>query len=736
MTEQRYAHILKGTAIGLWEWNIITKEVIFSEEWAKILGYTTDEIDHNEKLWEVLCHPEDYQNSQQLLQDHLLGKSPFYISEVRMRHKDGRYIWVKDQGKVVSWKEGKPEWMTGFHKETTQAKIEAEIKHTFIDQAPGAIAMFDTQLNYLAASKQWIIDYNLPEDIEGQNHYDLFDIPERWKKIHKKCLAGETHQADEDEFFDRTGNPFYLRWQVKPWYRNGEVGGLLMQTFNLNTFKKLQIERMRQSRFQETVFNAIKVGIVACNEKKEVTYFNKTSRKWHGLPSEPVPSSQLSQYYSLYQADAKTLLEEKNIPLLKVLEGQQLEQDEIIVIKTTGGDRYVRVTGNQLFDEKDNLIGAVVAMHDISEVIKSNKEKILSENTFKSSFENAPIGMALVSIEGKWLQINHKISEIMGYTREELGSLTFQDITHPDDLKLDLLLLNKLLQGKEDSYQIEKRYFHKEGSVVTAILSVSIVRNELENPLFFISQITDITEKRKSENDLKEILKLTKSQNERLKNFSHIVSHNLRSHSGNLSMLVSFLKEELKGEQAELVNMLDSASGQLAETINHLNEVTELQASENVKLKPLKLKDFIKFTKNSLTALIKETGVRLIDDTEDGLIIHAIPAYLESILLNFTTNAIKYRSPDKDAYVRFSTKKSKNEVILYIKDNGLGIDLAKHGNKLFGMYNTFHDHKDSRGIGLFITKNQIEAMGGQIRVISTVGKGTTFKISFPNEEKN
>lgn len=733
MTEQRYAHILKGTAIGLWEWNIITKKVIFSEEWAKVLGYTLDEIAHTEKLWEDLCHPEDYQKSQEALEEHLQGKSSFYESEVRMRHKDGHYIWVKDQGKVVSWKDGKPEWMTGFHQETTEAKIDAEIKRTFIDQAPSAIAMFDTQLNYLAASKQWIHDYHLPEDVEGQNHYDLFDIPERWKEIHRKCLAGEIHQAEEDEFIDRSGNPFYLKWQVKPWYSNGEVGGLLMQTSNLTTFKQLQLERLRQSRFQETVFNAIDVGIVACNEKKELTYFNKTSREWHGLPSEPVPASQLSEYYSLYQADAKTLLPEKDIPLLKVLNGQQLSDDEIIVIKTQDHVRYLRVTGNQLFDEQNNLIGAVVAMHDISEVIKSNREKALTETIFKSSFENAPIGMALVSPEGKWLQINHRISEILGYTQEELISLKLQDIVHPEDFEPDSVLLTRLLEGNKNNHQVERRYFHKNGGLVTAILSVSIVQDEQDIPLYLIKQITDITRQRQSEEDLNKVLELTKNQNERLKNFSHIVSHNLRSHSSNLSMLVSFLKEEFQGSQGELITMLDSASSQLAETIDHLNEVTELQTNEEAELKPVRLKDYIKFAENALAALLKETGVILIDETEPGLIINAIPAYLESILLNFTTNSIKYRSPDTASYIKFTTKKQKGEIILSIEDNGLGIDLDKYGDKLFGMYNTFHAHKDARGIGLFITKNQIETMGGHIQVSSTVGKGTTFDILFPYE---
>ena len=734
MNQQRYAHILRDAGIGVWEWNRITHEMHYSPAWAEVLGYSVDDIPAICETKERLCHPDDLQNYQRALEAHCLGTTEQYTCTLRLRQKNGDYIWVKDQGQVVSWKDGSPEWMTGYHTALDETGMGALIKKTFIDQAPGAIAMFDTQLNYLAASRQWLIDYNLPEAIEGQNHYDLFDIPERWKEIHRKCLQGEIHQAEEDEFFDRTGAAFYLRWQVKPWYHQGEIGGLLMQTSNLTHFKQLQFEQKRQQAFQKTVFDSINVGIVACNAEKELTYFNKTSREWHGLPSKSVPASELSHYYSLYKADGKSLLEEADIPLLKVLEGKVLGPDEIISIKTAAKNRYVRVTGNQLYDEKEQLIGAVVAMHDITEIITANQEKQLIDTTFKSSFENAPIGMALVSPEGNWLQINQKISDILGYTKEELSGMTFQELTHPEDLELDLSHVNALRTGERDSYQIEKRYFHKTGRVVTVILSVSVVRDKDLIPLFFISQITDISTQRKSENDLKQVLRLTQDQNNRLKNFSHIVSHNLRSHSGNLNMLVAFLNEELDGKLKELMQMMDSATGQLAETIAHLNEVTEIQTNENAIRKTVCLKEYILRTTNTLSAVIKENNISIVDQTPANLVVKAIPAYLESILLNFTSNAIKYRSTKRASYIKFCTEVKSKEIMLTIEDNGLGMDLKKYGERLFGMYNTFHKHKDSRGIGLFITKNQIEAMGGRVTVESTIDVGTTFTIYLPYEE--
>ncbi|HET6822016.1 MAG TPA: PAS domain S-box protein [Anaerolineales bacterium] len=146
------------------------------------------------------------------------------------------------------------------------------------------------------------------------------------------------------------------------------------------------------------------------------------------------------------------------------------------------------------------------AQEEIAERKRAEEALRESEKRFSSAFEYASIGMALVTTEGRWARVNRAVCSLLGYSEEELLQKTFQDITHPDDIQSDLNYVNELLTGKINSYQMEKRYFHKSGHVVWALLSVSLVRDDQGRPQHFISQIQDITDRRESE------LALIKSQ--------------------------------------------------------------------------------------------------------------------------------------------------------------------------------------------------------------------------------
>ena len=136
---------------------------------------------------------------------------------------------------------------------------------------------------------------------------------------------------------------------------------------------------------------------------------------------------------------------------------------------------------------------------------------------------------------------------------------------------------------------------------------------------------------------------------------------------------------------------------------------------------------------SNLAAFLKNNNAKIINKITDDVVINVIPAYLESILMNFITNGVKYKEPSRNPIITLTAAKTGKYTVVSIRDNGMGIDLKKYGDKLFGMYKTFHNHKDARGIGLYITKNQIEAMNGKVETKSKVGVGTTFNIYFNDE---
>ncbi len=240
--------------------------------------------------------------------------------------------------------------------------------------------------------------------------------------------------------------------------------------------------------------------------------------------------------------------------------------------------------------------------------------------------------------------------------------------------------------------------------------------------------------------DLKKDLKASNEriieQNKRLLNFSNIASHNLKSYSNNLASILNlFSAAESQGEKNKMFGFLKRMSEGFSSTVNHLNEIAKSQNLAKIKPVRINLNEYIEKSKEALLVQIESTNADIKNNVDKKIEILANPAYMDSILLNLLTNAIKYRQPDKPPIIELTSAKETGKIILKIKDNGKGINLKKHGADLFGMYKTFHGNPDAEGIGLFITKYQIETMGGQIEVESKENIGSTFVLSF-NSIKN
>lgn len=370
----------------------------------------------------------------------------------------------------------------------------------------------------------------------------------------------------------------------------------------------------------------------------------------------------------------------------------------------------------------------------VTQLLKRAEEKLLMESWVRiESLINTVDGIVWEAepdnFEFKF--ISKKVQDILGYTPEEwLSSPTFwADHLHPDDKSwaIDYCVVNTRMNRQHD---FQYRMIAKDGHVVWLRDIVNVI-SEAGRPIMLRGIMIDIGESKRAEKALSDSFDLVNEQNKRLLNFSYIVSHNLRSHTSNIQAISSLIEHtDSEEERKEFIELMKTVSGSLNETLVNLNKVVNIQTSIDIIREHLNLSNYINRTIDVLNDQIVLKNATIINNVPDEIEVYYNPAYLESILLNFIFNAIRYSHPERKPFIELNCYYEKGQLVLSVTDNGIGIDLEKNGHQLFGMYKTFNGNPDSKGVGLFISKNQIEAMGGKVAVESTINENTTFKIYF------
>ncbi|WP_394974603.1 PAS domain S-box protein [uncultured Croceitalea sp.] len=499
------------------------------------------------------------------------------------------------------------------------------------------------------------------------------------------------------------------------------------------TFQDIDEKKRAELKFNEAserlalATKEAKIGIWQYNVLENELIWDDNMFSLYGIKKEDFSGAVDAWERSIHPDDK----EQGKKDLAMAISGEKEFDTTFRIIKPNGNIFHIKAFATVERDNKGNPLKMLGTNWDITDLKTTRLQLQRSEESFVGAFENSSIGMALVGLDGKWMQVNNSICNSLGYNKEELMELTFQDITYQKDLEKDINQLHDLINGKTESYQISKRYVHKKGKLVHALLTVTAVHGVEGHLSHFISQVVDVTKMVESERKLKDYLQVTREQNHSLINFAHIVSHNLRSHSTNMSMLIDFLiKEDNLEEANKIKEMLRSASNGLTDTVTHLNEVIQVRTSTLEKMRSVNLQKSVYGTLRNLEAQIEELNPVLKINVPKQHFVNVVPAYLDSILLNLFTNAIKYCSPKRKLEINVTSEEQEGKIIIKFRDNGLGLDLGRYGTRVFGMFKTFHNHKDAKGIGLFITKNQIEAMRGKIEIESSVDVGTTFIMKY------
>jgi PAS domain S-box-containing protein len=370
-------------------------------------------------------------------------------------------------------------------------------------------------------------------------------------------------------------------------------------------------------------------------------------------------------------------------------------------------------------------------MNDISERFKAQESLRESEQRFRVLQEASFGGIALHD-KGKILDCNQGLCGITGYTYEELIGKNGLELVVEEwrDHVLD-----KIVSGYEKTYDVEG--LRKDGSKY--FLEIRGKNLSLEGKIIRVTEFRDITDRKLNEEKMAEqnrrivaAAEELRRKNHQLQEFTQIVSHNLRSPVGNILTLLTFY-ENAKNEQEkdEYIALLKESSVTTLTMLNELNEILKIKQDKNIPKQHIQFEKMVQQVTSMLTARITEVKARIKFNFSQAPEIHYPSIYLESILLNLLDNALKYRSPDRLPEIELETYTNEaDDLILAVRDNGLGINLERYGHQVFKLRKTFHHHPESRGIGLFMIKNQIEAMGGHITVESNENKGTTFFVNF------
>ena len=365
-------------------------------------------------------------------------------------------------------------------------------------------------------------------------------------------------------------------------------------------------------------------------------------------------------------------------------------------------------------------------MHDVHE--GRDNGFLESGQLYQSIAKNFPRGtidvldtsLRYIYTEGtEYRLLDLEPAELVGTSHLDLYDAKYRVISQTN--------LEHVLEGQMVTYEVQyrKQYYLKSG------VPLRNERGKIDRILLVQQNITD-SKKLEAEREI--LIKDLKSHNEELLRFAYIVSHNLRAPIVNISLLLDLYNETNPAdpENEEVIENLKISTNLLHATLQDLIEVVSIKKKKIPKVEVINFNLLLNNVEKSLFNQLKESGIKIHKDFSNLNEMNYIYAHLENFFMNFLTNSVKYRHPDRIPEVWISTYKLGEYRIIEYKDNGIGLDLKRYGDRLFGLYQRFHNHVEGKGLGLYLVREQIRANDGKIEIESVVGDGLLFRIYLRN----
>ncbi|AFL83636.1 PAS domain S-box [Belliella baltica DSM 15883] len=732
-----------------------THQYIFVSEGSKELAEIEPrDIIQDEKTFENLILSEDLE-SVLAADRNAYTKNQKFSCEFRIKTTSGKEKWVYGASNRLKKYQKESIW-AGIFIDITESKIKEKesrlnlLKYkSLFDENPLAIFHFDQTGKIIAANKQFILSLGVQEEnqIIGKNLFDLVDNHPISNTYQSTINEGSGYyEGPYISYFSK--QLFHIRVRAKAIGDNSFeaiIEDINEQEYVHNVLAELT-ERTSKFSGQEffdalTLFLSEKMGMEYCfiseveenNEKASAISIFKNGKKLKNFR------------YDIANSPCEKCLR-SNSPLIILQDVQkQFPLDEDLVKMDISA--YMGVS---ILDINDNKLGMLVLMNTKqiqvstaysavlnvladrigAELSRLSYEKRLlsSEQLFRSIAENFPKG----TIEVLDRNLMYVYTDGKEYRQQDIdpsyliGTSLIAKYT-PKIANEVNLQLKKVLKGEQVMFElvIGDQYYLKSG--------VPLVNNQGEiDRILLVTQ--NITESKNAEEERNLLIKDLKSQNEELQRFAYIISHNLRAPIVNITSLLELYNslDPADNENIEIIDNLRISTRILNHTLQDLIDVVAIKKNKLPKIEKVDFETISGNIEKSLSKQLKEAKTKISKDFTKKSYINYVYSHLENFLINLTTNAIKYKHPKRNLNISIKTYEEGHFTVIEFKDNGIGIDLERYGDRLFGLYQRFHSHVEGKGLGLYLVREQIRAHDGNLHVESEVGKGTTFYIYLKN----
>ncbi len=741
--------------VGYWEYDVKEGKLFWSDVTRKIHGVAEDFQPTVEEAISFYKAGKDREIIFELFQNCVDHKTP-YDHDFIIIDAQGKEKWVRTIGQAEIM-EGQDEVrrvygvfqdIDRFVKARHELEVREEELNAIFSSSASGIATMGLKGNLIRINDRFcaLLGY-APEEAGQLNFHDI--VPHEEIEKHQlnatDLIEGvKSHIVTESTFLKKDGSRIsVIQGGGIVRDTNGSPLFFTLEFIDVTDLRQLSAQlKVSEQRFKG-IFDTAFQFIGFLDTKGTLLEANETSLAFADLSLEDVVGKKF--WDTPWWQGSKETVEELKNAIQKASSGEMVQY--LVKVKDSEGKlRTIDFSLKPMVGESGHVDYLVAEGRRIQEIIEAREEAERARDHLEAVF-NASTKVSIIETdrEGRIQYVNRGAEQLLGWKKKELLGEYFQEIIIPPEeltqweVKIkeespfgELYGFDSIIEKVRvnDLQGIRTLFARKDGVQVPVLLTISSFR--LDGQDSYLAFASDFTAFEAAQNEVQTLLSMTQNQNERLMNFAHIVSHNLRSHSSNISMLLDLMESETpEATKNEFFPMLGQASKHLKETIAHLNDIVSINLTDQENLQEVRVMDTLNNVVATLNAKILEAQAEVIIDVDKDLELKVIPAYWESVLLNLTSNALKYRSPERKARIRVSNEREGNYQVLSVQDNGLGIDLTRYGDKIFGMYKTFHQNEDARGIGLFITKNQIEAMGGKIELQSEVGLGSQFKVYMP-----